>query len=155
ILLPVLAERYGRAVASGAIALVYIGDGRVVVRAGDRELPLSPRALGAIVRRAGERVGNPELAFVGDALAALTDDRERRRRDKAVLRARLTQLAADPACARAIEAEVAAATRDPAELDTLLEQQAYRLAHWSVAKTQLPYRRFFDIATFVAIRDED
>src|SRR5205085_1586191 len=114
----------------------------------------APAALGTLARRAGERAGDPELEFVGDALAALptaadVESRRRRHRDKAVLLARLGERAA------AVDAELAAVNADPAELDALLEMQAYRLAHWSVSASQLPYRRFFDINTLVAIRNED
>ena len=68
VLLPILGERYGRALTSGVLALVHDGAGRVHVRAHDHRLPLAPRSLGAIVRRAGERIGHVELGFVGDAL---------------------------------------------------------------------------------------
>jgi (1->4)-alpha-D-glucan 1-alpha-D-glucosylmutase len=40
-------------------------------------------------------------------------------------------------------------------LETLLDQQFYRLAHWRVGDEELNYRRFFDIDTLVAIRVED
>ncbi len=159
VLLPILGERYGRALASGAVRVVRDGS-RFAVRAGDEMLPLAPRALGMLVRRAGERARNDELQFVGDALVALpeahhhdADARRRRHRDKTVLSRRLAALAADPAVSRALDDELAA--MDPTGLDALLEAQAYRLAHWSVAGSQLSYRRFFDITTLVAIRNEE
>jgi (1->4)-alpha-D-glucan 1-alpha-D-glucosylmutase len=40
-------------------------------------------------------------------------------------------------------------------LETLLDRQFYRLAHWRVGDEELNYRRFFDIDTLVAIRVED
>jgi (1->4)-alpha-D-glucan 1-alpha-D-glucosylmutase len=162
VLLPILGERYGRALISGALAIVRDGRGRIAVRAHDQVLPLSPRALGLVIRRAAERAGSEELAFVGDALAELPspahhqiEARRRRHRDKTVLAARLATLAAVPAYARAIDATLAGINSDPAELDAVLEAQAYRLAHWAVAGSQLSYRRFFDITTLVAIRNED
>jgi (1->4)-alpha-D-glucan 1-alpha-D-glucosylmutase len=159
VLLPILGERYGRALASGAVRVVRDGS-RFAVRAGDAVLPLAPRALGMLVRGAGERAQHEELQFVGDALAALpeanhrdAEARWRRHRDKTVLSRRLAELAAEPGVARALDDELAA--MDPSALDALLEAQAYRLAHWSVAGSQLSYRRFFDIATLVAIRIEE
>jgi (1->4)-alpha-D-glucan 1-alpha-D-glucosylmutase len=162
VLLPVLTERYGRALASGAIGIEQQGD-RFSVRTGELRLPLSPRALGPIVRRAGDRISHIELQYLGDALAELPpaswrepSARARRHRDKAVLLRRLLALCGEEApCRRALAAEVAAINADPAELDTILERQSYRLAHWSVAGSQLPYRRFFDITTLVGIRLED
>ena len=40
-------------------------------------------------------------------------------------------------------------------LESLLDRQFYRLAHWRVGDEELNYRRFFDIDTLVAIRVED
>ncbi|HSK04272.1 MAG TPA: malto-oligosyltrehalose synthase [Kofleriaceae bacterium] len=162
VLLPVLTERYGRALASGALAIELHAE-RFSVRVGELRLPLSPRTLGPIVRRAADRLAHVELSYLGDALAELPSSRSRepsararRHRDKAVLVRRLLAVCAeDPACRGALDAELAAINADPTELDTVLERQNYRLAHWSVAGSQLPYRRFFDIATLVGIRNED
>lgn len=40
-------------------------------------------------------------------------------------------------------------------LETLVEQQHYRLAYWRVANEELNYRRFFDVGSLVAVRVED
>jgi (1->4)-alpha-D-glucan 1-alpha-D-glucosylmutase len=156
VLLPVLGERYGRALASGAIAIAR-GGAAFEVRAGELRFPLAPHTLGPIVRRAGERIGHPELQFIGDALAGLprTGDaaaRRRRHRDKAVLLARLTGLGDQVAAA--LDAELVAINAGPVELDAILEAQNYRLAHWSVAGSQLSYRRFFDVTSLVGICNE-
>jgi (1->4)-alpha-D-glucan 1-alpha-D-glucosylmutase len=71
VLLPVLGERYGRAIQSGVIRVAELAKGRLAVLAHDHELPVTPRSLGRVVRRAADRCGNVELAFIGDALAAL------------------------------------------------------------------------------------
>ncbi|MDB4957009.1 MAG: 1,4-alpha-D-glucan 1-alpha-D-glucosylmutase [Myxococcales bacterium] len=162
VLLPILTERYGRALTSGALAIVHDGKGKFRVKAGDVELPIAPRSLGMLVRRAGERIRHDELGFLGDALSALPsplrreiDARRRRHRDKAVLAVRLAALCTEEACARAIADELAAVNADPAELDAILEAQNYRLSHWSVASDHVTYRRFFDINSLVAIRNED
>ena len=160
VLLPVLAERYGRSLTSGGLALARTGAApraTIEVRAGDHHFPLAPATVGRIVARAGERIADAELQFIGDALAALPASadvaaRHRRHRDKAVLLRRLGELGARAALA--IDDEIAAVNSDPVELDAILERQAYRLAHWSVAGSQLSYRRFFDIASLVGIRAE-
>ncbi len=156
VLLPVLAERYGRALTSGGLQLAR-GRGGLEVRAGELQFPVSPPALGRIVRRAGERIAHPELQFIGDALSALPPSadsgaRRRRHRDRAVLLARLAELG--DRVAHALDEEIAAINADPVELDAILEAQNYRLAHWSVAGSQLSYRRFFDIDSLVGIRVE-
>ncbi|MDQ3364016.1 MAG: malto-oligosyltrehalose synthase [Myxococcota bacterium] len=162
VLLPLLGERYGRALTSGVLGIDWTEHG-IAIRAHDHQLPASPRSLGPNVRRAGDRAGHAELQFIGDALSALPHSREtdpvprrRRHRDKAVLIGRLLELYRSmPACQRAITEEVAAINGDPVELDALLERQNYRFAHWTVAGSQLSYRRFFDITTLVGIRNED
>jgi (1->4)-alpha-D-glucan 1-alpha-D-glucosylmutase len=170
VLLPVLGERYGRALTSGLLAIVRTG-AVFEVRAGEVRFPLAPQSVGRIVRRAGDRVPHAErrsredqddeqerealeLQFIGDALSGLprtgeVSARRRRHRDKAVLLARLAVLG-DRVDA-ALDAELAAINADPHELDAILEAQSYRLAHWSVAGSQLSYRRFFDIASLVGL----
>jgi (1->4)-alpha-D-glucan 1-alpha-D-glucosylmutase len=162
VLLPVLGERYGRALTTGTLALLH-ENGTFEVRAHDMRFPLSPLTLGPIVRRAAERIAHPELLFIGESLSALPSSRERdleprrrRHRHKAVLLRRLEELIRQQANARdALDAELAAINSDPVELDTVLEGQNYRLAFWQVASSQLSYRRFFDITTLVGIRNED
>lgn len=39
-------------------------------------------------------------------------------------------------------------------MENLLDQQPYRLAHWSVANTEGQYRRFFDVNGLIALRME-
>jgi (1->4)-alpha-D-glucan 1-alpha-D-glucosylmutase len=157
VLLPVLGERYGRALTSGLLHLVRHGS-TVRVCAGDLHLPIAPRSLGRIIRCAGEHSAHAELEFLGEALAALPAPaevlaRRRRHRHKAVLLARLAALG--ESITGALDAELAAINADPIELDAILEAQNYRLAHWSVAGNQLTYRRFFDITSLVGIRVED
>ncbi|TME16758.1 MAG: malto-oligosyltrehalose synthase [Chloroflexi bacterium] len=50
---------------------------------------------------------------------------------------------------------IAAANADRELLHELLERQNYRLAWWRAGRSELDYRRFFDIDTLAAIRVED
>jgi (1->4)-alpha-D-glucan 1-alpha-D-glucosylmutase len=50
---------------------------------------------------------------------------------------------------------VAAGTADPDDLAGTLDAQYYRLCWWRTAGTELNYRRFFDISTLPALRQED
>ena len=52
--LPVLGERYGRALANGVLGVIY-DDAGFAIRAGDARYPIAPESLGDIVRRAGEK----------------------------------------------------------------------------------------------------
>ncbi len=91
-------------------------------------------------------------------------DRQRsgqRAREKEVAKTRLEKLCADhPAVAAAIDHAVnlfQGKKNEPRSfdrLDTLIENQAYRLSYWRVAAEEINYRRFFDINQLAAIRVE-
>jgi (1->4)-alpha-D-glucan 1-alpha-D-glucosylmutase len=100
VLVPVLADQYGRVLEDGGIQLARRDGGEVVVRVGDIELPLSHD----------------------------------------------TPVAHD---------QIDGFNSDPALLHELLEQQHYRLAHWRTARTELDYRRFFDVTDLVGLRVEE
>ncbi len=171
VLLPILGERYGRALANGNLSIVWSSAPVTAdaaypttfwVHAGDHRVPVSPRSVGTIVRRAGERIEHAELAYIGEALAALPSAHERssvarlrRHRHRGVLLQRLAEVARTSNVREAIESELAALNRDPVALDAVLEAQNFRLAHWSVAGSQLSYRRFFDVTSLVGVRVED
>ncbi|CAN5910948.1 malto-oligosyltrehalose synthase [soil metagenome] len=161
VLLPVLGDRYGRSRVTGVLGVVREGDA-YLVRAGERRFPLSPRTLGPLIRSAGDNLDHAELSYIGEALSRLPGSHERdpsarrrRHRHKVVLLARLAELRKEAALVDAIDAVLADVTGDVTQLDALLEQQNYRLAHWTVAGAELGYRRFFDIATLVGVRAED
>ncbi len=161
ILLPILADHYGRVLEGGGIRLVRRG-GRLAVEAADRELPLDPRSAGPMVVEAAAGAGMDELAFIGAAMGELPpstsddqDDRARRQRDADVLGARLAELARDAVVARALDGAVGRINADPDRLDALLEEQNYRLALWRTAARDLGYRRFFDVDELIGLRMEE
>ncbi len=161
ILLPILADHYGRVLEAGDIRLARRG-GRLVVEAADRALPVDPRSAGTVVADAAARLGVDELAFVGSALGVLppstsvdSADLAQRQRDAEVLGARLDELANDATVAAALDAVVAAFNADADRLDALLEEQNYRLALWRASSRDLGYRRFFDVDELIGLRMED
>jgi (1->4)-alpha-D-glucan 1-alpha-D-glucosylmutase len=161
ILLPVLADHYGRVLEAGEIRLARRG-GRLVVEHGDRAFPLDPQTAGPLVTAAAERGASDELGFIGTALGEMppstASDAElvvRRQRDAEVLAGRLTELATDRSIAAALDATVASVNADHDRLDGLLDGQNYRLAFWRAASRDLGYRRFFDIDELIGLRMED
>jgi len=162
VLLPILAERYGRTVSAGELVVAYDG-GAFSVRYHDNVLPVAPRSLDRLLAEAARSSGSPELDFIASSLGALPlasatdrDSIRRRHRDKGVLLDRVSALyRSDPGLRQAIDGAIDAVNADPALLDALLERQNYRLAFWRTADQQLDYRRFFDIDTLVALRVED
>ncbi|HMC71141.1 MAG TPA: hypothetical protein VKJ07_18435, partial [Mycobacteriales bacterium] len=162
VLLPVLADHYGRTVDGGGISVAREG-GAFFVLYGDDRFPAAPRSLDGILWRAADAVASDDLAAFADAFAGLppagATDREsvdRRHRDKEALRRWLQRLLADDdAVARAVDEVIAKLNSDPDELDQFLQRQNYRLAFWGTARRELDYRRFFDISELAGLRIED
>ncbi|HEY2429920.1 MAG TPA: malto-oligosyltrehalose synthase [Acidimicrobiales bacterium] len=162
VLLPLLGQRYGRALEAGEVTLAY-EEGSFTIRYFEHVLPVAPRSLDRLLADAARQTASPELGFLADALGELplawVTDRasvRRRHRDKGVLLDRVAALyRSDPGVAAAVDTAIATVNKDPEILDALLERQNYRLAFWRTADQQLDYRRFFDIDTLVALRVEE
>ena len=162
VLLPILADHFGRVLEAGELRLSRDG-GRFEVGYHEHRMPVAPRSLDELLRAAAARCGSAELAFIAGSLGSLPEatanDRDsvaRRHRDKEVLAGLLARLAGErPEVAAAIDREVAEINGDPDRLDRLLARQSYRLTWWRLAGRELDYRRFFDVHTLVGLRVED
>jgi (1->4)-alpha-D-glucan 1-alpha-D-glucosylmutase len=168
VLLPVLADHYGRELEAGKIRLEH-SRGTFCLRYEDHRLPIAPRSADQLVSRAARRLPRSldpavraEVESIGTALGRLppswATDRasvRERHRDKEVLRARLAALCEHPEVEAALDAEVEAANADPDALDSVVRRQNYRIASWRTASEEGQYRRFFDINELVGIRVED
>src|SRR5687767_10126215 len=162
VLIPVLADQYGRVLEAGELRVVREGAAFYVTYFENR-LPVSPSSLGPLLSRAARDIRSAKLGFLADAFHDLPQptrlDRpsvRRRHRDKAILQEQLQQLlTAEPATADALDRALAVINNDADDLHALLEMQNYRLAWWRSAGRDLGYRRFFDINTLVALRMED
>ncbi len=162
ILLPILGDHYGRLIESGEVRLDRV-EGSFFFRYYEHVLPVSPRTLSGLLTRAARSVGSEELGFLASALDYLplssATDRssvDRRHRDKEIIRSYVMQLLdAQPNVRRAVDAEVERVNNEPDLMDALHESQNYRLALWRLARSDLGYRRFFDINTLIGLRMED
>ena len=161
VLLPVLADHYGRVLEHGDLRLARDGT-TFTIRYHDHVFPVSPQSLDVLLATTAERTKSEALQFVAEALSELpsatTTDRasvERRHRHKSILYDSLARLFAEhPETAKAIDAVVAEVNASADLLDSLLERQNFRLAHWRAAARDLGYRRFFDINGLVGLRVE-
>lgn len=154
VLLPVLADHYGRVLEAGGLRLER-DDGRFRIRYGEQAYPCSPRTLDRVLADAGLDDLALEAASLPhseqDDAASITDRHERKERLAAEIEARCRE---DAGVAAEVDAAVARVNADPEALDQLLSRQNYRLAFWRVASEELDYRRFFDITDLVALRIE-
>jgi (1->4)-alpha-D-glucan 1-alpha-D-glucosylmutase len=161
VLLPVLADHYGRILEDGQLQLSH-RQGVFALHYQDHIFPVDPSSLVELLARAAESSGSEILAFLAESHARLPRPTvtarqtvERRHRDKAVLLNLLVRLCQEePQTAHAIDAEVARLNHDPDALDSLIDQQNYRLALWRTASRELGYRRFFDIKDLAGLRVE-
>ncbi|MEF2279049.1 malto-oligosyltrehalose synthase [Deinococcus sp. YIM 134068] len=167
VLLPTLGDQYGRVLERGELKLERDG-GRFFLRYWERRFPISPRSLAALLGQvAGRLLGrpeHPELASVARAAANLprstsdlTDaDRLARAEEVDIIARRLAALTETSRPVReALDGVLDTANGDPALLDSLIQEQNYRLASWRVASEEINYRRFFDINDLAALRMED
>jgi len=151
VLLPILADHYGRVLEAGKIRLQR-GGAVFQVTAPGQVTPVTPDSLDRLLQLAAWRARSEELESIAAALARLppgtaTDPESvrERERDAGVVLGALARLLDDrPDIAAAVDATVAFVNTDPDSLDVFLDRQNYRLAYWRTAGRDLPYRRFFD-----------
>ena len=177
VLLPILGDQYGRVLENQELILSY-EDGAFFLNYGDYHLPIAPRPSTMILlHRLGdlERIlgpDHPQLLEFRSIITALSHlplrtetDREmviERNREKEIIKKRL-------AAVTTTTPEILAFVSDNVQffngmkgeprsfdfLDSLLADQAYRLAYWRTAAEEINYRRFFDVNELAAVRTED
>src|SRR5262249_8043167 len=127
VLLPVLADHYGRVLEHGDLRLARDGIS-FTIRYHDHVFPVSPQSLDVLLVTAAERTKSEALEFIAEALSELPSptatDRasvERRHRHKSILYDSLARLFAEhPETAKAIDAVVAEVNASADLLDSLL-----------------------------------
>jgi len=179
VVVPALGGPYGAVLERGDLKLVFDAQhGEFSVWYFAHRFPINPRQYPRILGRAPERLDarlGPEHPDVHEFKSLVTafqnlpprtetqpEKRAERRRDKEVHKRHLAALVArSPDIAWFIgEAakEINGTPGEPlsfAELHALLEAEAYRLAYWRVASSEINYRRFFDINELAALRMEN
>lgn len=158
VLVAVLGEQYGAALAGGHLALAYDASrGGFDVTAYDSHvLPVHPALYGDILgrrHRALERLGDA-FAHIG---AFRPHEKERARELGERLRA---EVDASPEVRRALDEALARFHGTPgdqaswARLDRLIAQQRWRIAFFRVAADDINYRRFFNVNELAGLRME-
>jgi (1->4)-alpha-D-glucan 1-alpha-D-glucosylmutase len=161
VLIPVLGDQYGRALAAGQIRIDY-HDQTFRVYYMDHWFPLSPRSLAMILTKTADSARDDTLKFLADSLSRLPSPDAadealilERHRDKDVIYALLRRLCNEqPETCALISTTVDGINSDVDELDELLNRQNYRLAYWRTADQELGYRRFFDVNSLIGLRME-
>lgn len=161
ILVPVLADQYGRVLHQGGIRVVRVGN-KFHVEAAGQTMPVAPQSLQIILGRAAEISRSKTLSFLSASFGRLPSPPYEDRRkvlalynDKVVLYTLLERLCGEEqGVCDGIERALEELNVDEDMLDDFLNQQNYRLAYWKTSGQQLGYRRFFDVNSLVALRVE-
>ena len=141
LILPTLGEPYGVALAGGKLVLGF--DARrtmPVLRYYEHAFPLSPPTTAPLF----EALGAP-FAVPGALYARSTPDTIDRGREA------LARVAGD---GEALDAALAALSRETALVHRLHELQPWRLAHWRIGREEMSYRRFFEVTGLVGLSVE-
>jgi (1->4)-alpha-D-glucan 1-alpha-D-glucosylmutase len=178
LLIPILGDQYGIVLERQELQLAY-DRGAFIVRCPGNVLPIAPDTFSTIFsvhldawvaeQTDAHREESDELQSILTASRNLPsrssrdpDDITTRLREKEVVKRRLAALAdASPAVLSLITTcvndfnGIAGQPRSFDDLDRLLNEQSYRLAHWRVASEEINYRRFFDVNQLAALRMED
>ena len=161
VLVPILADQYGRVLESGGIKVLRAAS-RFHVEAAGQTLPCDPTSLPAILSKAAVYANSDALGFVAASYGRLPNPSfedlravRARHRDKVVVNQLLERLCAEEQSAcEAIDRAVRELNGDHDSLDDFLNHQNYRLAYWKTADQQLGYRRFFDVNSLIGLRME-
>lgn len=174
VIIPFLGDRYGDALEKGDLKLTFdAAEGSFSVWHYEHRFPVSPLAYPIVLDRALVAIGEIGTEAAASALAAserlrtmgeetAADRRAAFPQEADALKQRIAQAVAEsPGLRVAIERAVTLINGTPGlpesfgTLHRILETQAYRLAHWRVAASDINYRRFFDINGLAGLRIEE
>ncbi|HSV62029.1 MAG TPA: malto-oligosyltrehalose synthase, partial [Chthoniobacterales bacterium] len=174
VLLPILGDQYGRVLERGELQIGFEA-GAFYLRYYDHEFPIAPGTYRHILEIALQKLAPfkdqdfyAEFQSIITALEYLPRRTEmnpekiaERAREKEIIKRRLERRCQEaPQVQSAVTqavAQINGARGEPRSfdaLDSLLNDQSYRLAFWRVAAEEINYRRFFDVNDLAAIRME-
>ncbi|WP_375455005.1 malto-oligosyltrehalose synthase [uncultured Methylobacterium sp.] len=173
LVIPFLGERYGEALENGNLELKFdAAAGAFSVWHYEHQFPIRPLNYPTILNRVLAALGDVaeeaqgELLAISERLRTMGAETDATRRlgfpDEAEgLKQRLAAVcAASPEIREAIARSLKLLNGFKGRPDSfgplhrLLESQAYRLAHWRVASSDINYRRFFDVNSLAGLRVE-
>ena len=162
ILLPVLGDHYGTLLEAGELVLRFDPDiGGIFLTYHDNRFPVAVRHYAGLLLAAAGRLGDqaePLLGLIDGFTVLAGSGAAQQHREAEALKARLKTMAAEPAVREAVDTALNLLNGTPGlptsfrMLNRLLDDQAYRLAFWRVASSEINYRRFFDINELAALR---
>src|SRR6266513_506555 len=174
VLLPILSDQYGRVLERGELQVRFEA-GAFYLRYYEHEFPIAPGTYRHILEIALEKLApfkNEDfysefqsiitaLEYLPRRTATNPERISERAREKEIIKRRLERRCQEASQVQAAVVQaVAQINGTPGDarsfdaLDSLLNDQSYRLAFWRVAAEEINYRRFFDVNDLAAIRME-
>lgn len=145
ILIPILGRPYGDALREGDLSVFLDEEARELrFDSSGYTLPLDLRTWPHVFAFLDHPAREPLVRRFSSAIPADGED----------LAERFTELLADEDFRVALVGAVIAINTDRQALHALHEAQAWRLAWWRLAREKLSYRRFFEIAELIGVRQE-
>ena len=160
LILPILGETLAEAITGKHLVPFWDKDhGQIGIRYHDHRLPLGPSTVSRLLLDAGKTLNSSDtVRALAKAWEGLGDGGATRQSIAALRRGLCTELA-NPYFEAEVLRRLQEQLSDPDEAmgvqRHLFEQQAWRLAHWRIARDELNYRRFFSISDLAALRVED
>ncbi|MDR7037093.1 (1-_4)-alpha-D-glucan 1-alpha-D-glucosylmutase [Methylobacterium sp. BE186] len=173
LVIPFLGDRYGEALEKGTLELKFdAAAGAFSVWHYEHQFPIRPLNYPTILNRVLAALGevgddaSAELLTISERLRRMGEETTRERRlafpeEAEGLKQRLAKLVrGTPAIGDAVTRTLKLLNgfkghpESFGPLHRLLESQAYRLAHWRVASSDINYRRFFDVNSLAGLRVE-
>lgn len=173
LVIPFLGDRYGEALEKGTLELKFDAEaGAFSVWHYEHLFPIRPLNYPTILNRVIAALGDvgddaaAELLAISERLRTMGEETnpERRRALPAEAEGLKQRIAAIYAASPAIRDAMGRALKllngfkghpdSFGPLHRLLESQAYRLAHWRIASSDINYRRFFDVNSLAGLRVE-
>lgn len=145
ILVPVLAKPYGEALEAGDLSVRFDAKaGALRFDASGYGLPVDPRSYGHVFGLLHHPEKDRLVRRFSVATPAEADE----------LTERVLEHLQDESFGAALDHALSAINGDIDALHALHEAQAWRLAWWRTAREKLTYRRFFEIADLIGVRQE-
>lgn len=145
IIVPVLAKPYGDALEAGDLS-VQLDERNAALRfdASGYGVPIDPRTYGHVFGLLDHVERDRLVRRFSVSTPAEADE----------LRERLAEHLTEPDFVSALKTALAKINADKPALHAFHEAQAWRLAWWRTARERLTYRRFFEIADLIGVRQE-
>ncbi len=145
ILIPILGKPYGEALRDGDLSVIFDEDrGELRFDASGYTLPLDPRSWARVFAFLEDENRDRLVRRFSSADPADRDD----------LAERFSERLADDGFRASLTRALTAINADRDALHALHENQHWRLAWWRLAREKLSYRRFFEIAELIGVRQE-